>query len=276
MLLGLMMRMSGSRHRPVLAANPWVGVACLAAGMSNVSVTGIYAPPASGHFSTLRRRLGDAPVVTTAKVEADAWNAAGGRALHIRFGATFGYPQAVDGPGHHTQIFIGGSSDRDSDLIASLSRAVLSSQKAIELVIADGSTARSQSNGPATVTHCGYIDGSEFGRRIADSQVVFLPLIDSVRAAGHMVAVGALEAGVPVVTTNTTGMAEYVDGKYIRTLVLEDLLTQLLLVAQQFSGANQEIRDYWAAEFSLTSYVRRVGEALQSLYPRKQSLDPLR
>jgi hypothetical protein len=263
--LAIRARISISTRRAVLAANPWIGVAFLALGYRHVAVIGIYAPPQSRSFSTLRRHLGSAPVVTTARIEADAWNAAGGRARHILFGSSFGYPPAPDGGGDVLRIFIGGTSDRDPALVAQLTAEALAAPTPVEVLIADGSKPREIRNGDNRVRHCGYLTDHEFGERLSVSQVAYLPLQESARAAGHMVAVGALESGVPVVTTATTGMAEYMDGHFIRATQGDDALSQLRDVARQFEFCHEAVRAYWRSHFSLSAYIQRVGDALAEL-----------
>jgi len=255
-----------ARRGPFLASNPWVGAALKLLGRRDVSVTGIYASRGSRSFTILRRILRSAPVVTTVALEAEAWVAEGGIATPVLYGNTFGYPVHEEADSSVLRIFIGGSSDRDYACISKLEAELRSSSRKSELIVVADEAPSNWSNDFATIQHTGRISAQEFGDRIAKSDVVFLPLLQNGRAAGHMVTVGALESGVPVVSTDTPGMQGYVDGRFVRYSNDDEALLDQLEVAAEFGKSNRgAIRDYWMSKFSLSAYISRVGAALASI-----------
>ncbi|SMG16079.1 glycosyltransferase [Agreia pratensis] len=250
---------------PYLAANPWVAVALRLLGKRRIAVTGIYAENGSRSFRLLRRFLGDAPVVTLVRHEAESWNAAGGRATPVIYGNTFGYPYPTpprtDG---RISIFIGGSSDRDPAAIDRLEGELRDADSAFDLVIVSKEEPSSWSGQNATVTRTGYVSADEFGRLISLSDVVYLPLSHGHRAAGHMVAVGALEVGVPVVSTDSPAMTGYVDGTVIRTAPSDEKVLPALESVALWGRENRpEVRAEWDAHYSHRAYVERVAAALR-------------
>jgi glycosyltransferase involved in cell wall biosynthesis len=233
---------------PYLAANPWVAVALRLVGKRRVAVTGIYAETGSRSFRLLRRFLGDAPVVTLVRHEAESWTAAGGRATPVLYGNTFG------------------SSDRDPVAIIRLETELREADVPIDLVIVSKEEPSTWSGREATITRTGYVSADEFGRLIARSDVVYLPLSHGHRAAGHMVAVGALEVGVPVMCSDSPAMTGYVDGTYIRTVSsVDEVLPQLLEVALWGRHRRQATRATWEARYSHRAYVERVATALRDM-----------
>lgn len=251
---------------PYLAANPWTAVALRLLGRRRIAVTGLYAVPGTSSFRTLLRLLRSAPLVVSSAAEAEQWNAAGGRALAVQYGNTFGYPRRRPTEDERIRIFVGGSSDRDRTVIAALEEEVRASSTAVQLTVVDGSPTTQWRAHRAAIIHTGYVDQQAFGELVADSDVVVLPLADSGRAAGHMVLVGALEAGVPVLTTCTQGVREYVDGTWVRSLYPDSaLLPQVVGMAKEMESSASAIRDHWFTHFSLDAYVRRVTVALAQL-----------
>ena len=252
---------------PYLAMNPWVAVALRCLGKRDVAVIGLYAEPGSRSFKVLRRVLADSPVVTTVAVEANAWVAAGGRATEVLYGNTFHYPahqlNNLDG----MQIFVGGSSDRDAKVIRLLEAEVRSARSAATLVIVAAEEPQTWSDGKNAVLRTGYVSAERFGELLAASDVVFLPLKQGVRAAGHMVTVGALESGVPVFTTPSIGMKGYVDGHVVREIEPDQALLPQL--REYVIGQNPvAIRAHWQNCFSQRAFIARVGAALQQLENR--------
>ncbi|QGG40035.1 glycosyltransferase [Aeromicrobium yanjiei] len=265
LLIALKTAFSGVRG-PVLAANPWVGVSLRLLGWRHVSVTGIYAEAGSRNHRVLRRLLGSSSVVTMVESEARSWREAGGRAIAVRYGNTLQYPPRVPKVNSAVRIFVGGSSDRDHQVLEDLIARVQSSQFEVHLTITLDEQPASWSNGSSTITRTGRLTNSEFGAQMSQADVVFLPLVDGSRAAGHMVAVGALETGAPVITTRSGGMDGYVDGTFVATLDEHaDLLDQLVETGLAWRGRETEVREHWAREYSLEAYVVRVGEALSQL-----------
>ncbi|MBF4633039.1 glycosyltransferase [Agreia pratensis] len=252
---------------PYLAANPWLAVALRLVGKRRIAVTGIYAENGSRSFRLLRRFLGDAPVLTLVRHEAESWNAAGGRATPVIYGNTFGYPYPTptrtDG---RISIFIGGSSDRDPAAIQRLENELREADAPIDLVIVSKEEPSAWSGHKATITRTGYVSADDFGRLISVSDVVYLPLSRGHRAAGHMVAVGALEAGTPVVCSDSPAMTGYVDGTYIRSVPDDDLLLPHLQAVAEWGRDHREaVRAEWAARYSHRAYVERVAAALKAL-----------
>jgi glycosyltransferase involved in cell wall biosynthesis len=246
-----------------LAANPWTAVALRLLGRRRIAVTGLYAVPGTRSYRVLLRLLRNVPLVTLSRIEAEHWNASGGRAVAVLYGNTYGYPlrQSNEDPG--TRIFIGGSSDRDGALITSLEAEVRSTEAAVQLTVVDGGAPGHWSRGATEIRRPGYVSAETFGRLVSESDVVVLPLKDSGRSAGHMVLVGALEAGVPVLATRTQGIGEYIDGQWVRALdPTEPLLPQITAYAAERSGDGERIRHYWRRTFSLPAYVERVCSAL--------------
>ncbi|MGZ3304081.1 MAG: glycosyltransferase family 4 protein, partial [Isosphaeraceae bacterium] len=235
-------------------------------GRRDVAVTGIFAIPGSRSHRILLRLLRSLPVVTLSSSEAESWSAWGGRAKAVTYGNTFGYPSRHESDEPLLRVFIGGSSDRDQDAIASLEREVRASDLAVRLTVVDGSPPGHWFQGLSEITHTGYVDSVEFGNLIAASDVVVLPLRENNRAAGHMVLIGALEAGVPVLISRTSGVAEYIDGTWVKALdPCLPILTQAQRHAATAGAASASIREYWQSRFSLEAYVGRVGSALREL-----------
>ena len=251
-----------------LAANPWIAVALRLLGIKDIAVTGIYATPGSRSFRVLRRFLADAAVVTTVKIEADAWTESGGRAVPVLYGNDFGYSRR-DGDCRETlTIFIGGSSDRDAVVIELLEQELLAGQPDVftSLIVVANDQPSVTRNEFASIEHTGYVSAARFGELLSSSDVAVLPIKANGRAAGHMVTVGALEAGVPVLTTTSTGMDGYVDGTFVRYLDSELPLMHQIAEHAEFGTKNrQRIVEHWQGEFSRGAYVGRVARALGQL-----------
>jgi hypothetical protein len=251
-----------------LAANPWIAVALRLLGVRDIAVTGLYASPGSRSFRVLRQFLKDAVVVTTVQIEADAWNDAGGRAAPVLYGNNFGYPRRLTESPTTLTIFIGGSSDRDSIFIETLEKELMSGESPVftSLIVVANDQPSITTNDFASVEHTGYVSAQRFGELLASSDVVILPLRPNGRAAGHMVTVGALEAGVPVLTTTSRGMEGYVDGTYVQYLNPElPLLPQASKLAALGLRERANITEFWQTQFSRGAYVNRVARALSEL-----------
>lgn len=249
---------------PYLANNPWIGAALRITGRQDFVVTGIYAEPASRSWKLLRRLIGKAPVITLSKSEVGPWNAEGGNASAVLYGNSFGYPPKQCDDDLH--IFVGGTSDRDAELIQRLENEVLASPTPVRLTLAVGGHPDEKTAGGNVVSRPGTLGQSEFGALLSTASVVFLPLVSGTRAAGHMVMVGAVESGIPVSVTSSEGMAEYVIGPSINLCDKGlPLLPQLRSLAQDSAGKESSIRDFWRQVFSLEAYVGRVSGVLESL-----------
>lgn len=247
---------------PYLANNPWIGAALRLTGRRAFAVTGIYAEPTSRSWRLLRRLIGDATVVTLSESEAGPWNASGGRARAVLYGNTFNYPKSK--PSKNLHIFVGGSSDRDQGRIRLLEEEVLASDEPVRLTLATGEPADEVVVGRNSVSRPGRLTPEAFGELLSTSTVVFLPLLEGTRAAGHMVLVGALESGLPVAVTPSRGIKEYVKGPAIVECdINQPLLPQLRTIADSAEGQRDAIRQFWHETFSLDAYVRRVGAALK-------------
>jgi hypothetical protein len=259
------------RGAPYLAANPWIAVALIATGARRVAVTGVYAEAGSRSHRLLRAVIRDRPVVTLAVLEAEEWSDAGGRAIAVQYGNTLGYPNHAVRRADTNRVFVGGSSDRDPVVMQALEAEVRRDEVPVHLVIADGGEPAHWVGATSSVTRTGWIPAGEFGRQVAMADVVFLPLKAGHRAAGHMVMVGALEAGVGVVATHSRGMDGYVDGEFVSTIDAgRALLPQILDRAVTDPADSERIRDYWRRTFSLPAYVERVGSALSEMADRQR------
>lgn len=264
-LLALRARRRG-HSGPYVANNPWIGAALRMTGQNDFVVTGIYAEPGTGSWKVLRRLIGNAPVVTLSKSEAENWNAEGGQAVPVLYGNTFKYPKRKASSGF--SIFVGGSSDRDTEAICALEEEVLASEVPVKLTIAVGGSAARRTSKGSIVTRPGRIDQQEFGKLLSEASVVFLPLKSESRAAGHMVLVGALESGVPVVVSGTQGVREYIFGPAIHEYRQGlPILPQLQQVAMAAAGNEEWTRQFWFEHFSLNAYVRRVCEVITAARP---------
>lgn len=254
------------RGAPYLAANPWIAVALIATGARRVAVTGVYAEVGSRSHRLLRAIIRDRPVVTLAVLEAEEWRDAGGHAIAVQYGNTLGYPAHAGQPTDAARVFVGGSSDRDPAAMHALEAEVRRDEVPVHLVVADGGEPAQWAGATSSVTRTGWLSAEDFGRQVAAADVVFLPLKAGHRAAGHMVMVGALEAGVAVVTTDSRGMDGYVDGEFVATIDADRALLPQILDRAVTSPAHAErIRDYWQRTFSLPAYVERVGSALSEM-----------
>jgi len=265
-IVALKVLLSGQRG-PYLAANPWVGVALKVIGKRRVSVTGVYARSGSRSFDVLRKILASSPVVTTVALEAEAWNVAGGNSKAVLYGNTYGYPRFEANTVQRLRVFVGGSSDRDTVAVDALEAEIHSSNTPISLTIVSDETPMKWKNNQSTIERTGRLSADQFGALVAQSDVVFLPLLNSGRAAGHMVTVGALESGVAVLATSSDGMNGYIDGVFVSaTSEDESLITQLARAAEITHTRTSEIREFWKVRFSLPAYIDRVGSALEELH----------
>jgi hypothetical protein len=250
---------------PYLAANPWVGVALRLLGRKPLAVTGIYAQPGSRSHRVLRRVLGSTPVVTTVESEASAWVSDGGNAVSVLFGNTFEYPNRSGHSSETLNVFVGGASDRDTQAVARLEDEIRASNAPVRLTVVAGEAPSDWTNGRSSITHTGYVPQKRFGLLLADSDVVFLPLVGSERAAGHMVLVGALQVGIPVAATPRVGMTGYIDGTFVCSIDTNAPILPQLLAQTAAAPEPDAIRSFWWRQFSLEAYVARTAEALSSL-----------
>lgn len=247
---------------PYLANNPWIGAALRITGRRDFAVTGIYAEPTSRSWWLLRRLIGDATVVTLSESEAAAWNASGGRACAVLYGNTFNYPKS--GPSRNLHIFVGGTSDRDQRIMTFLEEEVLASDQPVRLTLATGEPASKVIVGDNAVIRPGRLTPEAFGELLCTSTVVFLPLLDGTRAAGHMVLVGALETGLPVAVSPSRGIKEYIRAPaVVECDMTQPLLPQLRRIANSAEGQGDALRRFWYETFSLDAYIVRVGAALE-------------
>lgn len=249
---------------PYLANNPWIGAALRVTGRSDFVVTGIYAEPSSRSWQVLRKLIGSAPVIALSESETKPWNAAGGRAQAILYGNSFGYPERDES--RHLHIFVGGTSDRDPQVIEALKAEVLASVEPVRLTVATGELAGEISNGANVISRPGYLNQQEFGALLSTSTVAFLPIREGTRAAGHMVLVGALECGIPVAITSSEGMKEYPVNLAVQELDMSlDLIPQLRGLSNAMLDEGHSIRRVWSDRFSLAAYVKRIGRVLETL-----------
>lgn len=252
--------LSPSTKGPYLANNPWIAVALRLTGRKNFAVTGLYAEPGSRSWSVLKALIQHAPIITLSRSEAKVWNAEGGDARAVLYGNTFGYPASQNSDDLH--IFVGGNSDRDPELIARLENEVLASTAPVRLTVAVGGERSIRTEAGNTIHRTGPVSQQEFGELISSASVVFMPMRSGIRAAGHMVMVGALESGVPVMVTPIEGMTEYVFGSSVVLCdPIQPLLPQLVQFVSAAPSANQT-KQFWDGHFSLQRYVERVSGQL--------------
>ncbi|MDQ0000836.1 hypothetical protein J2W15_004356 [Pseudarthrobacter sulfonivorans] len=250
---------------PYLANNPWIGAALRLTGRSDFVVTGIYAEPSSRSWRVLRMLVGNAHVIALSKSETVPWNSAGGRAQAVLYGNTFGYPPRSESD--HFHVFVGGTSDRDPRVMEQLEAEVLTSEEPVRLTLATGERGEEKRHGSNVVCRPGYLKKEEFGELLSTASVVFLPISQGTRAAGHMVLVGALESGIPVMITSSEGMREYATGPFIAVCDSgQPILPQLRTLGHREVSADM-IHRYWHDNFSLESYVRRVTGVLNAGKP---------
>jgi hypothetical protein len=247
---------------PFLANNPWIAAALRVTGRKNFVVTGIYAEPTSRSWKVLRSLIGDALVIALSESEVEPWNAAGGRAKAVLYGNTFGYPSKPASKEFH--VFVGGSSDRNPEAIRALEEEVLRSDSPVRLTLATGEQPSEKVTGENVVSRPGPLNQRDFGALMSTASIVFLPLLDGTRAAGHMVLVGAAESGIPVAVTPSRGMAEYVVGPAVSQCdANRPFLPQLQAIAFSRVEQHESIRRLWTDTFSLEAYVGRVCRLLR-------------
>jgi hypothetical protein len=253
------------RRGPVIALNPWPAAACRKISRVNhLACTGIYAKPGSDSWNLLRRLLGpESAVVAMSEIEARAWQHDGGRAAPARWGGTFNVPLSSASTGR-PQIFVGGTSDRDSAAVTRLITEVQSRHEAVQVVIADGSGPREWSCGDRAIRWLPFVPQRIFLTELAASHVSFIPLRDRGRAAGHMVLAASLEAGLPVLTTPVSGMTEYLNSAVSRWDG-EDPLSPLLELATADKATRVAQHATWRKCMSLDAHVRSVVHALNEL-----------
>lgn len=248
-----------------VAANPWVGVALRLLGRS-VRVTGIYATPGTRQWEILRRFLADVPVVTTSATEAENWRAEGGAAASVTYGATFGYPARSVSDYTRVRVFVGGSSDRDLDALGATILEAEASGAELDFVLCTGQVHLARDvESLGRVTRYDTVSQEQFGVLIAQSDVVFLPLLESNRSAGHMVAIGALESGVPVVATPTAGMGDYFTLHGLHRAQPGQVVRQLLEVGREGRTEGEAIRRAWSGSASRRAYTQAVAVGFTEL-----------
>jgi hypothetical protein len=258
--IALKAMMSG-RVAATLATNPWTAVACRLFGLRRVACTGIYSSPGTRSWRFLRFVLRDIPVVTTSHVECDQWVQAGGRARSVNWGGTTGVDPSKPPSVSRTRIFVGGTSDRAPGLVSALTDEVRTDKTRCDVIIADGSGPSCWQGEKASIQRLPYLPRTEFLRQLATSHVSYLPLADTGRAAGHMVLVASLEAGIPVVVTPVAGVAEYmVEG--VTAVEMGPILPQLIARGSADSQRRGELRAHWRQSLSGEAYVARVVAAL--------------
>jgi hypothetical protein len=167
-------------------------------------------------------------------------------------------------PTGRPRIFVGGTSDRDTDAVMRLVTEVQSRHKPVEVVVADGSGPREWSSGDRVIRWLPFVPQQTFLAELAASHVSFVPLRDRGRAAGHMVLAASLEAGLPVLVTPVSGMTEYLIPAVSRWEG-DEPLSSLLELATADKAARAAQHAAWRDCMSLDSHVRSVVNALSEL-----------
>jgi hypothetical protein len=248
-----------------LATGPWVGVAMASFAPAELVVMGLFAEPGSRQFRVLRRVIGDSLVLAAAEIEAETWRAAGGRAEVALYGNTFGYEcRTASHQSGRLKVFVGGSSDRSRQQVAALIEQLSKSGIRAELTIVDLHPPSVEELGSLVIRRTGRISPEAFGEELRANDVAFIPVSPfATRGAGHMVTVGALEAGVPVVATQSPAMQDFFDGEFVRP-ANTDLVDQLVSVRSQLPpSAASRIRAHWSDNYALPKYFERIGSHLK-------------
>lgn len=248
-------------QKTILATNPWVGVVAKAVRTRELAVTGLYAEPGTRSWRFLRKILADAPVVTTSTSESCSWNVDGGRSEPVLWGGTFNLPTIE--ASNRFQIFVGGTSDRDTRAVNALVDEIRCSDASVTAVIADGSGPRSWNGPHGTVRWLPFVNQQTFLRELARSSVSWIPLRPTRRAAGHMVLAASLQAGVPVIATDSPGIREYLEAAGITGQRARPSIRDFRVVAD--SAEPDRLKDIWANKFSTKSYTSAVAKALDNL-----------
>jgi glycosyltransferase involved in cell wall biosynthesis len=251
---------SGERG-PFLATNPWIGVALKLTGRRQIVVTGTYAAPNSSSWRILQSVLRSAKVITLSSAEAELWNESlPGSASALVYGNTFNYVDTAPNERQPIRVFVGGSSDRDRAAVLELAEKLPAD---IELlVIAMGNPATQRIEG-AKVQDVGTVGQLEFGKLMASADVVYLPLREGLRSAGHMVVVGALQLGIPVVVTPVAGVLDYITPNAVVPEDRQNIVQQLVRVGRDGRSRRDELKLLWKAEFSRECYTMRVASVLE-------------
>jgi hypothetical protein len=257
--------LKSDRSLQTIADNPWPALALKLLGTKDLAVTGIYSTPGSRSWRLLRTGLRDSPVVTTSNSEAVAWRADGGNAASVLWGGTFGVSSENDRPADRPRIFVGGTSDRDAELVRELIREVQVDRETVDVVVADGSGPQTWAGRRSAVQWLPYVSQSRFTTELAQSSVSFLPLVESGRASGHMVLVGSLQAGIPTLATRTSSLEGYDSNGLFNVRADTSILRQLLELAERGDETRSLIRADWSERFSAEAYTKRVVKALTHL-----------
>lgn len=245
---------------PFLATNPWIGVALKLTGRRQVVVTGTYAAPGSRSWRILQRVLRSAKVITLSSAEAELWNESlPGSASALVYGNTFDYEEEAPSKKRTIRVFVGGSSDRDRAAVLDLAENL--PDEIETLVIAMGNPMPQRIEG-TKIHDAGTVGQIEFGRLMASADVVYLPLVEGLRSAGHMVIVGALQLGIPVVVTPVAGVLDYITPSAVVPEDKENVADQLVQVGQDGRSRRDELKRLWKDEFSRDRYMRRIASTL--------------
>jgi glycosyltransferase involved in cell wall biosynthesis len=165
------------------------------------------------------------------------------------------------------RIFVGGTSDRNPQVLSRLIREAMkgSSQFKLELTIADGTGPRELFGRNSRIGWMPPVPATHFWATLAESHVCFLPLRERQRSAGQMVISASLEAGIPVVASRIAGLKEYF-GTGI-TAIEDDaaILPTLLRAALADESGRSDLREIWEARFSAETYISSVLSALGTL-----------
>jgi glycosyltransferase involved in cell wall biosynthesis len=134
----------------------------------------------------------------------------------------------------------------------------------VDVVIADGTGPWCWQGVKASVSALPFVSQDIFLAELGKSHVSYLPLQERNRAAGHMVFVAGLEAGVPTVISRTSGTAEYVTRD---SNVVDGYpgLNALMQIASADEEARARLRLEWKEKFSQEAYILRATTALASL-----------
>lgn len=265
-LLAMLTRTQVPRRSSILATNPWIAIALRFVGYRRIASIGIFATPGSRTWAVFRRILTNCKMIVMSGVELRNWTHEGSAGRYVRYGNTFPYPSRDSSVvNERITIFIGGSSDRDFDAVDRFAAEVLASGKNIELVVAVGGAESTQIHQSAVVRRLASVSQQEFGRLLSEADICFLPLKENGKSVGHMLIVGSLQVGTPVVFTEVEGMREYEIPPFCRVVPNSHSMLDSVLQAVEGAPRRQEITEFWRKEFSRAAYLNAVVSAAHEM-----------
>lgn len=257
--------------RAILAFNPWIAVASRLLAGRNIACLGLYADPGSLTWKILRMALRDGPVVAFSPAEVAAWNAEGGRAAFILYGQTIGHTTPPHFTDERRTLFIGGTSQRDSQLTDRIVSRALAETENLRIVIADGTGPRHirEKVPDVSILYLPRIEAAEFFGYLKASDMSLVPIRSTARAAGQTLLVASAQFGIPVAASIVEALEPYQDIIPIYDLhamlfdsrPFQDVLDSVL---SSFPPGTELTRQ-WQRELSRCIFRMRATEALKGM-----------